>query len=187
LFIAGKSNVFTTFPARSRELRGEVDDDWDFLELLEVTRAQQASDPRDYIFALLGHPCALVDGIPIVEPDYSKGAQDLYFEVSVKIMRQTRSLRLLSAVHHGDDSGLGGETVSWIPTWSRDLYVLSREYTGSAITTSYMIRQQAFLPFSNRFSSRKRCESKALFSTSSMNSLEQRTGNSRMVLGSSGS
>jgi hypothetical protein len=30
LFIASKSNVFTTFPARSRELRGEVDDDWDF-------------------------------------------------------------------------------------------------------------------------------------------------------------
>jgi hypothetical protein len=32
LFIAGKSNVFTTFPARSRELRGEVDDDshWGF-------------------------------------------------------------------------------------------------------------------------------------------------------------
>jgi hypothetical protein len=125
LFIAGKSNVFTTFPARSRELRGEVDDDWDFLELLEVTRAQQASDPRDYIFALLGHQCALIDGVPIVEPDYSKSAQELYFEVSIKIMRQTRSLRLLSAVHHRDGSGLDGETVSWIPTWSRDLYVLS--------------------------------------------------------------
>jgi hypothetical protein len=55
-------SVFTTFPARSRELRGEVDDDWGFLELLGVTRAQQASDPRDYIFALLGHPCAMIDG-----------------------------------------------------------------------------------------------------------------------------
>jgi len=125
LCIAGKSNAFTTFPARSRELRGEVDDDWDFLELLEVTRAQQASDPRDYIFALLSHPCAMIDGVPIVEPDYSKSAQELYFEVSIKIMRQTRSLRLLSAIHHGDDTGLGSETMSWIPTWSRDLYVLS--------------------------------------------------------------
>lgn len=125
LFIAGKSNAFTTFPARSGELRGEVDDDWDFWELLEVTRAQQASDPRDYIFALLGHPCALVDDIPIVEPDYSKSAQDLYFEVSMQIMRQTRSLRLLSAVHHGDDSALDIETMSWVPTWSRDLFLLS--------------------------------------------------------------
>jgi hypothetical protein len=40
-------------------------------------------------------------------------------------MGQTRSLRLLSAIHHGDDSGLDSETMSWVPTWSRNLYVLS--------------------------------------------------------------
>jgi hypothetical protein len=63
--------------------------------------------------------------VPIVEPDYSRSAQELYFKVSIQLMRQTRSLRLLSAVHHSDDSELDSETVSWIPTWSRDLYVLS--------------------------------------------------------------
>jgi hypothetical protein len=79
-------SVFTTFPARSRELRGEVDDDWGFLELLGVTRAQQASDSRDYIFALLGHPCAMIYGVATVGPDYSKSAQEFYFEVSIKIV-----------------------------------------------------------------------------------------------------
>jgi hypothetical protein len=71
LFIAGKSNVFTTFPARSRELNGEVDDDYNFLEMLEVTRNKKASDPRDYVYALLGHPSALINGVRIVEPDYN--------------------------------------------------------------------------------------------------------------------
>lgn len=123
LFIAGKANVFTTFPARSRELSGEVDDDWDFLELLEVTRAQKASDPRDYIYALLGHPCALVDDIPISVPDYTSSTQHLFLDVTTTIIRQTGGLRVLSAVHHTNESVL--QTPSWVPTWSRDAYVLS--------------------------------------------------------------
>jgi hypothetical protein len=124
LFVAGKANVFTTFPARSRELSGEVDDDWDFLEMLEVTRAQKSSDPRDYIYALLGHPSAIICDMPIVEPDYNKTAQELFFEVTMKILQQTRSLRILSAVHHTDDYKLENAS-SWIPRWSRDAYVLS--------------------------------------------------------------
>jgi hypothetical protein len=78
LYIAGKSNVYTTFPARSKELNGEVDDDYNFLEMLEVTRKKKASDPRDYVYALLGHPSASVNGGPIIEPDYSKSPEELY-------------------------------------------------------------------------------------------------------------
>ncbi|KAH8769679.1 heterokaryon incompatibility protein-domain-containing protein [Hyaloscypha sp. PMI_1271] len=124
LFIAGKSNVYTTFPARSKELNGEVDGDYDFLEMLEVTRNQKASDPRDYVYALLGHPSASVNGVPIVEPDYNKSPEELYFEVTMKILSQSKSLRILSAVHHGDGT-LNGESSSWIPSWSRDVCVLS--------------------------------------------------------------
>lgn len=125
LFTAGKANIFTTFPARSRELRGEVDDDWDFLELLEVTRAQKASDARDYVYALLGHPSAIIDGGPVVVPDYNRSADSLFFEVVVKMISQTGSLRVLSAVHHSDEIKLKGESPSWIPTWSRDAHILS--------------------------------------------------------------
>lgn len=124
LFIAGKSNVFTTFPARSRELNGEVDDDYNFLEMLEVTRNKKASDARDYVYALLGHPSALINGVRIVEPDYNKSAEELCFEVTMKILEQSRSLSILSAVHHGDGA-LDGPASSWILTWSRDVSVLS--------------------------------------------------------------
>ena len=124
LFIAGKSNVFTTFPARARELNGEVDDDYNFLEMLEVTRNKKASDPRDYVYALLGHPSASISGVRIVEPDYNKSAEELCFEVTMKILEQSKSLRVLSAVHHGDGA-LDGKECSWIPNWSRDVSVLS--------------------------------------------------------------
>lgn len=125
LFVAGKANVFTTFPARSRELSGEVDDDWDFLEMLEVTRAQKSSDPRDYIYALLGHPSANIGNTLIVEPNYNKTAQGLFFEITMKIIEQTQTLRILSAVHHTDEFKIEDNAPSWVPRWSRDAYVLS--------------------------------------------------------------
>ncbi|RFU23834.1 hypothetical protein B7463_g12505, partial [Scytalidium lignicola] len=78
---------------------GKIDNFYDFLDILELARSQLASDPRDYIYALLGHPSALLHGIPIVEPDYNKSEGDLFFE------------------HEND---LGGEYSSWIPTWTRD-------------------------------------------------------------------
>ncbi|KAH9205109.1 heterokaryon incompatibility protein-domain-containing protein [Leptodontidium sp. 2 PMI_412] len=125
LFTAGIANVFTTFPARSRELPGEVDAEYDFLELLEVTRAHKASDPRDYVYALLGHPSAKVGDKPIAVPDYNKSTEDLFFQVSVKILEQTKDLRLLSAVHGRDESALSHNKTSWTPSWSRDAGVLS--------------------------------------------------------------
>jgi hypothetical protein len=124
LFIAGKSNVYTTFPARSKDLNGEVDEDYNFLETLEVTRNKKASDPRGYVYALLGHPSASVNGVAIVEPDYNKSSEELYFEVTMKFLSQSKSLRILSAVHHSDGT-LDGESGPWIPSWSRDVYVLS--------------------------------------------------------------
>lgn len=125
LVTAAKANIFTAFPARAIELAGEVDGDWDFLELMEVTRGQKASDSRDYIYALLGHPSALVDGTPIVEPNYNRKAHDLFFDVTVKLIRSTNSLRVLSAVQHIDGSQLDEGGISWIPTWTRDTAVTS--------------------------------------------------------------
>ncbi|KAG4428186.1 hypothetical protein IFR05_016330 [Cadophora sp. M221] len=125
LFTAGIANVFTTFPARSLELPGEVDAEYDFLELLEVTRAHKASDSRDYVYALLGHPSAKAGETPIAVPDYNKSPEDLFFQVSVKILEQTKDLRLLSAVHGRDERMLSQNKTSWMPSWSRDAGVLS--------------------------------------------------------------
>jgi hypothetical protein len=43
----------------------------------------------------------------------------------MKIMGQAKSLRILSAVHHIDESEFGEKTLTWVPTWNREAYVLS--------------------------------------------------------------
>jgi hypothetical protein len=70
--------------------------------MLEVTRNKRASDPRDYVYALLGHPSASINGVPIVEPDYNKSTTELCFEVTMKILEHSHNLRILSAVHHSE-------------------------------------------------------------------------------------
>jgi hypothetical protein len=72
----------------------------------------------------LEHPSASVNGVPIVDPDYNKSPEELYFEVTMKILSQSKSLLILSAVHYSDGT-LDGESGSWIPSWSRDVCVLS--------------------------------------------------------------
>jgi hypothetical protein len=115
------SGVFSIFPARYKEtLHESVWDTLDFLELLEVTSTQLASDPRDYIYALLGHPRALIGGVPIVEPDYRKTVSALFLEVTIKLIDDTKSLRVLSAVRHRNESDLKEEYASWVPKWNRD-------------------------------------------------------------------
>ena len=42
----------------------------------------------------------------------------------MKILEQSHSLRVLSAVHHGEGI-LDGGASSWIPTWSLDVIFLS--------------------------------------------------------------
>jgi Heterokaryon incompatibility protein (HET) len=43
-----------------------------FLEVLHMGRNYGASDHRDHVFALLGHPSADNDGSPIIRADYTK-------------------------------------------------------------------------------------------------------------------
>jgi hypothetical protein len=115
------SSVFSIFPARYKETVHESGwDTFDFLELLVVTSTQLASDPRDYIYALLGHPRALIGGVPIVEPDYRKTVSALFLEVAIKLIDDTKSLRVLSAVRHRNESDLEEEYASWVPKWNRD-------------------------------------------------------------------
>jgi hypothetical protein len=116
--------TFSTFPARYENVAADsFFADFDFLSILEATSTQLASDPRDYIYALLGHPKASIGGVPIVEPDYSKSAPDLFLEVATKLIDSTKSLRVLSAVRHRNESDLEEDYASWVPKWNRDGFV----------------------------------------------------------------
>jgi hypothetical protein len=92
----------------------------DFLEMLYSTNGQLASDPRDFVFALLGHPSARIDGGLIIEPNYQNSHRDTYHEIAITLLQQSEDLRVLSAVRHHDEDSLTREFPSWIPTWERN-------------------------------------------------------------------
>jgi hypothetical protein len=120
--IQGSTPVtFSLFPTLRKAVYGNSDDEeLDFLDLLLTTQFQMASDPRDYIYALLGHPSALIKGRLIVDPDYTKCPAIIFHEVAIKLIEHTQSLRVLSAVHHSTESDLEKDYPSWVPTWSRE-------------------------------------------------------------------
>jgi hypothetical protein len=67
--------IFSIFPATFREIYGELEtNNYDFLDILELTLIQLASDPRDYVYALLGHPSAQFRGLPIKDSIYTISA-----------------------------------------------------------------------------------------------------------------
>lgn len=54
-----------------------------FLDLLGAAhRKRQASDPRDFIYAFLGHPSIPVE----VLPDYTKSVQDIYLDFTITML-----------------------------------------------------------------------------------------------------
>jgi hypothetical protein len=92
-----------------------------FPNVLETGRAFKATDPRDYVYAFLGHPSAkLPDGVTsIIRPDYNIDTDLLYLKVAFKIMTKDKDLAILSAVRHEDLNDLGTYP-SWLPRWNKN-------------------------------------------------------------------
>ncbi|KAF1960885.1 HET-domain-containing protein [Byssothecium circinans] len=115
------SDLFHAFPEKEHYSTSHPSsiDKPDFLDMLEKTRVQLASDRRDFVFALLGHPSAQISGGLIIEPDYQKSHWEIYHELAITLLQQSQNLRVLSAVRHLDEDNLTREYPSWIPTWER--------------------------------------------------------------------
>jgi len=82
--------------------------------LIDLSRHQNATDPRDKIFALLGllssqHPCA-----GLVEPDYSLPTSRLYTLFSKRYIERFGSLDVLGLVGNSD---LDSHLPTWVPDW----------------------------------------------------------------------
>jgi hypothetical protein len=90
-----------------------------FLDLLTHTRGLGCADPRDHVYAFLGHPLARLDdgSGTIVSPDYQKYYLDGYLKLAGELLGCTRGLRILSAVEHTDDTVSQGFP-SWVPRWN---------------------------------------------------------------------
>ena len=113
-----------------------------FIYILDKVREHNSSDPRDKVFALLGHPSAKKnsgDGT-IVQADYSKTTAEVYQELAVKLMRDHGNLYPLSAVvHFSVDLTEENATASWVPQWDFTdhlPYMLTRDQNGFRATAS---------------------------------------------------
>lgn len=86
-------------------------------DLLNHGALLDCSDPRDHVYAFLGHPLARnQDGSPSVFPDYVKSVDQVYLDVSCMLL-QRFGLRLLSSVEHRDAT-IKEELPSWVVRWN---------------------------------------------------------------------
>ncbi|KAK3386641.1 heterokaryon incompatibility protein-domain-containing protein [Podospora didyma] len=117
------SQVTSRFESIRVNLGNMKQDQWiDRLRfLLEKTRFNDATDPRDKVYALLG----LIensDSDPVdLIPDYNRPPKDVFTDVAMRLISNNRSLIVILNHELGktalNDTGLG--MPSWVPHWGK--------------------------------------------------------------------
>lgn len=93
---------------------------WSFLDILHSSRQLKATDPRDHVFAFLGHHLAASSdksGKLIVTPDYTVDAERVCLEFATNYIKWTTDLNILPFVQHQDSNERRTGLPSWIPLW----------------------------------------------------------------------
>jgi hypothetical protein len=94
-----------------------------FLEVIMGGSTHLASDPRDYIFALLAHPLARKgNGQPILEPDYNKSIDKVFLEFALTMLDMPREADCLLALasFQSETSFETRSGPSWVPYWDAE-------------------------------------------------------------------
>jgi hypothetical protein len=101
----------------------------DFSEVLEtIGNHYEASDSRDFIYALLGHPSARREGKLIIEADYSMSMTQLNQSLSTAFAIKSTNLHYLHTIYHQTNGSIkeNAEFPSWAMKWgtrrSRSLF-----------------------------------------------------------------
>src|SRR5438034_1150125 len=70
-------------------------------ELSRGSHNLNATDPRDHVFAKLGHYSAKSrrTGLPIIEADYTKSLTETYLTVATRLLEERISLEVLNGVY----------------------------------------------------------------------------------------
>ncbi len=78
-----------------------------FIYTLHRSRWQLASDPRDHVYALLGHPTLPVlddgSGERLIEADYTKPVEKVYHDLAASMLLHSKgphALMMLNVVQH---------------------------------------------------------------------------------------
>jgi hypothetical protein len=104
---------------------------YSFVDLLSHAALLSCSDPRDKVYAFLGHPLALpLTGSNFVRPDYRKTPAQVYFELSKALIQRT-GLRILTTVEQNQSTILE-DFPSWVTRWNvclvmNDIYRVPNE------------------------------------------------------------
>jgi heterokaryon incompatibility protein (HET) len=94
--------------------------DWSFLEVLEYSRQLKASNPRDHIYAFLGHPSAVKANTKelIVSPNYEADTAEVNYTFARRWLEWTNDLNILSFVQHSSSTAKTPAVPSWVPSWN---------------------------------------------------------------------
>ncbi|KAN0102766.1 Heterokaryon incompatibility protein (HET) domain containing protein [Hyaloscypha variabilis] len=88
-----------------------------FIDMFNVASYHLCKDPRDHIYSLLHHPLALQpDGSLLIQPDYSRPEEDVYYEFAYQMVFRPEGLRLLGTIDNGDNDP-PRNLPSWVPRW----------------------------------------------------------------------
>ncbi|KAJ3518005.1 hypothetical protein NM208_g14622 [Fusarium decemcellulare] len=95
-----------------------------FIYELHRARHLLAKDPRDHVYAFLGHFSIHTGSQTLseLEPDYSRSIEDIFYDVAARELSGSESLLLLSACHAVPASYKRkpierGNLPTWVPDW----------------------------------------------------------------------
>jgi hypothetical protein len=96
---------------------------WSLLDILHNSRQLEATEPKDYIYAFLGHPLvrhASTDEL-IVSPDYTLELNQVFIDFASRWLEWTQDLNILAFVQASYSQGVCRSTKlpSWVPAWNR--------------------------------------------------------------------
>jgi hypothetical protein len=109
------------------------------LDILLQSSRRDVTDKRDHIYAFLAHPLLReADGSTIVRADYKRNADDVYLDVTAKLLRQldaTLTLSVAGGMGARKDRDLDGNQPSWVIQWDlgRGCFTIGR--LGKSFTT----------------------------------------------------
>ena len=94
-----------------------------FFDILLAGSWMGATDPRDRVYAFLGHPAASrgQKKKSIMTPDYEITKEQLYTELTINLLEESGSLYTLSGVRHSEGT-IEDEFYlmpSWVPRWDQ--------------------------------------------------------------------
>ena len=125
----------------------EPDEDYDVFHnrgsfIYELHRARHllSKDPRDHVYAFLGHFSIHTgsQSLANIEADYSKSVEDVFYDVAARELKGAESLLLLSACHSAPASyrkrDAGKSSLASLPSWVPDWRIVPLHLFGSPVT-----------------------------------------------------